>query len=188
MAGRDGRCVICHRDDDETQSRSSARPVVMVALFCGAVLGGVLVWKGMRGRQTAAPVETAVVVSAPPPAPPPREDDTPQRSHEEAIAEARRDAAQQRARDVEAAMSRVPITLYASADCTMCDAARAWMKQSGIRWSEADVADPGTREELKKLSPSPSVPTFDVGGEVVVGFSSSSVLTAMRRAAEKRTP
>jgi glutaredoxin len=158
-----------------------------VALFCAAVLGGVLVWKGTRGRG-AAPVETAVVVSAPQPPPPPPEDDAPQRTREEALAEARRADAQQRARDVEAAMSRVPITMYVGANCALCDAARAWMKQNGIRWSEADVADPGTREELKKLSPSPSVPTFDVGGEVVVGFSSTSLLTAIRRAADKRTP
>jgi glutaredoxin len=187
VAGLDGRCVICHRNDVQTAGRGSGRTVLMVALACAALLGGTLVLKGMRGRQRAAPAETAVAVNVPPPPPPPDEDPAP-RPAEEAAAAAHRVDEQNRIRDVDAAMYRIPIKMYVDGHCDMCEAARGWMKEKGLRWSEVDVAaDPDALEALKKLTPSPTVPTFEVGGEVLVGFGPSSLLGAMRRAAEKQT-
>jgi glutaredoxin len=192
VAGRDGRCIICHRDDAESGDRSGIRRILAVGLAGAALLGGVLVWKGVRGGQTSTvPVVTTqpALAAAPPPvadqgaqAPEPAQPD-------EARVAARVADEASRQRDIEAAMSRVQVRMYMVAKCELCDTARAFMKEKGIRFTEADVnADPGALAEMHKLTPGNQAPVFDVEGEVQVGFGPSTLLGAVRRAAERRHP
>jgi len=52
---------------------------------------------------------------------------------------------------------------------------------------ERDVgANEAYRARLRELNPKRSLPTFDVDGEVVVGFSPSSLDRAIVAAAERR--
>jgi glutaredoxin len=188
VAGLDGRCVICHRDDAGGEAGDGGRRVVSVLLLAGALLGCVMIWKGVRGHNPPAAVEAApaVPVQAPPAAPVPDEDPR-ARSAEQVFGAARAAADRDRQRDIEAEMHRVPIRMFMNATCELCIDARGWLKQTGLTYSEVDVGtDPEGLAVLRKLTPSAAVPTFEIDGEVLVGFGQASVLGAVRRAAEKR--
>lgn len=184
VAGRDGRCVICHRGDDETRGDAGTRRVIATLLASVALVAGVLIWKGVRTRQAQAHVERVVAVAAPPPRPA-AEDEDPPRTADESMAIAHGQAEQRRQHDLEIEMHRVPVRMFMDDQCTLCGAARDFMKEQGLSYTEVDVgADP---EALRKLTPNPTVPSFDVDGELVPGFGPGALLGAVRRAADKRT-
>jgi glutaredoxin 3 len=190
VAGRDGRCVICHRDDAENEGDGSGRRVAAWVLVAVALVGGVLVWKGTRGSRAEAPI--AVRVDRPAPAvvaPPAAVDEGPApRSVDEAQQRARLEAVQDQQRAIEAEMHKVPIRLFMIQKCETCDAARAFFKEKGLTYSELDVnADPSALEAMHKITPSAQVPVLDVDGEVLVGFGPTNLLGALRRAADRRT-
>ena len=60
------------------------------------------------------------------------------------------------------------------------------MQARGIPYEERDVER--SREygrAMHAINPRGSVPTFDVDGEVLIGFSETNVLAAMDRAAQR---
>jgi glutaredoxin len=187
VAGRDGRCVICHRSDDDTRSEGGTRRLIGGLLLCVAVVGGVVVWKGGRARPAPAAVVERAIVAPPPPAAV-DDEDPPARTPDESLAAAHGAAEQRRQRDLEVEMHRVRVRMFVDDKCELCGAARDFLKEQGLSYTEADVgADPEALAALRKLTPNPTVPSFDVDGEVVVGFGPSSLLGAVRRAADKRT-
>lgn len=96
-------------------------------------------------------------------------------------AEAEREAALAQAR------RRVSVTIYTTDWCPHCTRAKAYMQQAGIRYVERDVESSETyRSRRDRLNPRRSVPTFDVDGEVLVGFSPRSLEGAIDRVAARR--
>jgi glutaredoxin len=78
------------------------------------------------------------------------------------------------------------VVVYTTAWCPVCKRAKAWMQARGIPYEERDVER--SREHgraMHAINPRGSVPTFDVDGEVLVGFSETNVLAAMDRAAQR---
>jgi glutaredoxin len=78
------------------------------------------------------------------------------------------------------------VVVYTTSWCPVCKRAKAWMQARGIPYEERDVER--SREygrAMHAINPRGSVPTFDVGGEVLVGFSEANVLSAVDRAAQR---
>ena len=185
VAGRDGRCVICRRNDDDRVQADGRRRWIAGLFAAAALCGGAAIWRGTHGRvASAAPAPSALPAPAPipeaeGPLPPPAD---------EIKAAAHVAAEQERQRDVEAEMLRVPVRMFTIKKCEMCDVARDWLRQRGMRLTEIPLDDdPAALEAMHRLTPSTEVPVFDVEGEVLVGFGPTNVAAAVRRAADKRT-
>jgi glutaredoxin len=81
----------------------------------------------------------------------------------------------------------VPIVMYSASWCGVCRNAKAWMATQGIVYEDRDVDDsPSNESAMRALNPRGGVPTFDIGGEVMVGFSPRGLVAAMQRAAHPR--
>jgi glutaredoxin len=191
VAGRDGRCVICHRNDGERTSTGAGRRVIAWLLAAVALVAVVLIWRGLRNRPAAVSTvirgDTPAAVAPAPPSTP--DDDAPAtRTPEEARERIRRGDEEQRQRTIEAEMRRVPVRMFTVKECPMCDLARDLLKQKGLSYSEADVGtDAEALAAMRKLTPSTQAPVFDVDGEVQVGYNPMNLLSAVRRAADRRT-
>ena len=86
-----------------------------------------------------------------------------------------------------AASSNVHIIVYTTAWCPVCKRAKAWMKTQGISFMERDVEASATNaREMRFINPRGGVPTFNVEGQVLVGFDPNEVMSSIRRAAEQR--
>lgn len=73
---------------------------------------------------------------------------------------------------IRAAIRRVPVTIYTTRSCPICAQARAFLAANQIAFVEKDVeASSGNRSELFALNPARTVPTFNIDGQIVVGFS-----------------
>ena len=84
------------------------------------------------------------------------------------------------------ALRRVPITMYSASGCGVCSAARSWLRESSIPFTERDVdTDVMAAQEARRLNPRGGVPTFDVGGTAVVGFLPSHLTAAIQQAARQ---
>jgi glutaredoxin len=191
VAGPDGRCVICHRGAGHRSAKGSARALGGVALVVVAIGGGAVIWKGARQRALAPPrdlVQGDARANGAAPTPTAPVDDPGPTADEQAKQQERRLAEQDRSeRAVEAEVRNVGVVMYTVKKCEMCDAARTWMRDKGMAFREVDVeADATGLEAMRKLTPSDQVPVFDVDGEVLVGFGPTTVLGAVRRAADKR--
>jgi glutaredoxin len=96
-------------------------------------------------------------------------------------------AAQIRERELRAARSGVAVVMYTTAWCGVCKRARAFLGREQIAYVEQDIAhDASAERQLRTLNPRGGVPTFDIEGQVLVGFSESRVLAAVERAAKAR--
>lgn len=85
------------------------------------------------------------------------------------------------------ALSSVKVTMYSTAWCGVCRRARSWLQASGIRFREFDVEqNEAASWRMHQLNPKGGVPTIDVDGEVLVGFSPESMSQLLGRAVEKR--
>jgi len=188
VAGRDGRCVICHRDDEGRRAGSGLGQVLGFGVAGALVVAGAVMWKGSHRAPAAAPVVTSAPAAPAAPAPPVEEQRRAGASPDESLAVAVASVEASRQRDIEATMSHVPVRMYMIRKCEMCDAARTFLREKGVSVSEVDVGSPDGLEAMRKLTPSTQVPVFDVDGEVVVGFGPTNVLGAVRRAAERRNP
>ena len=71
------------------------------------------------------------------------------------------------------ASSHFPVTLYTSSSCASCDAARAYLKQRGVPFSEKTVGSDADLAVVKRVSGDTAVPVVLVGSQKSVGFSSS---------------
>lgn len=85
---------------------------------------------------------------------------------------------------LQAASETVSIEMYSAAWCTACSRAKAWMREQNISFHEIDVDQrTGAMGQLAVLNPRRTLPTFDVQGEVLVGFQPDRLATAIRGAA-----
>ena len=86
---------------------------------------------------------------------------------------------------LQAASETVSIEMYSAAWCTACSRAKAWMREQNISYHEIDVDQrSGAMGQLAVLNPRRTLPTFDVQGEVLVGFQPDRLATAIRGAAQ----
>ncbi len=191
-AGPDGRCALCHRADQARDQAGPWRQLAGLVVAAIAIVVGVVVWKG--DRKAAGPIPASASAAAPPPvalAPPAEVKDEPDLANHD---EAKEQQHQQRVMDeqdrqakVVAAMKDVPVVMYSTKPCAMCDAARDWMKGDGMAFREIDVGrDEAALAAMHKLTPTNEVPVFDVDGEVILGFAPGNLSGAVRRAADRR--
>lgn len=85
-----------------------------------------------------------------------------------------------------AASESISIEMYSATWCSACARARAWLGQQGVSYHEIDVdtrAD--AMGQLSMLNPRRTLPTFDIDGDVVVGFDSSRLSTTIEGAARR---
>ncbi|HXJ50268.1 MAG TPA: glutaredoxin family protein [Burkholderiales bacterium] len=73
------------------------------------------------------------------------------------------------------AVRNFPVTLYTAPSCKeYCVAARALLNKRGVPFTEVQVADDASRQELKAASGGDTVPTLVVGHSVHSGYSPDS--------------
>jgi len=81
----------------------------------------------------------------------------------------------------------VDVVVYTTSWCPVCKRAKSWMNAHGMAYDERDVeASVAYSRELHALNPRGSIPTFDVEGQVLVGFSDRALVLAMEQAARRR--
>lgn len=70
-----------------------------------------------------------------------------------------------------------PITVYTSAVCAYCVAAKNFLRSKGLEWNEVRVdLDPGERERMVALAGRTSVPQIFVGEVHVGGYDDMMAL------------
>lgn len=80
----------------------------------------------------------------------------------------------------------VRVSMFTTRWCPVCAHARAWFQRRGIPIDEYDVeTQPRAAARHRQLNPSRTVPTIDVEGEVIVGFTAEHVRQAVDRAAHR---
>jgi glutaredoxin len=96
-------------------------------------------------------------------------------------------ATNQRSGVSEAARSSVSITMYSASWCGVCSAARAYMTGARIPFIERDVdTDSSAALEARQRNPRGTVPTFDIGGLTLIGFSPRSLERTIDAAAARQ--
>jgi mycoredoxin len=95
--------------------------------------------------------------------------------------------ADMRERDLKAARGSVAVTLYKTSWCGPCKKASAYLREHEIAHSERDVeTDAGARDEARRLNPRGTVPTIDIDGEALIGWSPQRFETMLDSAARAR--
>src|SRR5262249_24915537 len=83
--------------------------------------------------------------------------------------------------------SSVHITLYTTQWCPVCKRAKAWMNAKGYAYEERDVeSNPEYARQFRAINARGGVPTFDIDGEILTGFSDRAVSGAIAKARERR--
>jgi glutaredoxin len=73
--------------------------------------------------------------------------------------------------------------MYSASWCSACQQAKAWMTAHRIAFEERDIdATTDYAKQLRLLNPSMSIPTFDIDGDVLVGFNPIRLALTLRRA------
>jgi glutaredoxin 3 len=107
-----------------------------------------------------------------------------------ALEEATRGRAAPRAVDrkrLGAAMRSVSVTMYTTSWCPVCTRARAFLRSRGVPFVERDVErDAEARRIMLRLNPNAGVPTIDVEGQILLGFSPRELAGAIESAARRR--
>lgn len=86
------------------------------------------------------------------------------------------------------ARANVSVTMYSTRWCPSCTAAREYMTREGILFTEHDIEQSeSARTIMHRLNPRKSIPTIDIDGAVLVGFSSAKIEGAIDAAVKKRT-
>ncbi len=89
-------------------------------------------------------------------------------------------------RGLQAAMRRVPVRAYIAEWCPICRRARRWLTRHGYHFIEHNIEqDEAARRTLRALNPEMTVPTFEVDGQVLNGFSPARLERMIARAAER---
>lgn len=82
--------------------------------------------------------------------------------------------------------AQVRLTLYSTRWCPACAHVRGWLHARGIPYAERDVEQSAAAAaRMRQLNRAGTVPTIDVEGEVVVGFSEEALRSAIDRAAHR---
>ena len=85
------------------------------------------------------------------------------------------------------ARRRVNVTMYATTWCSVCERARHYMNSQGISFVEHDVENSRSAGlRYRELNPRGGVPTLDVDGAVLVGFTPQALERAVDTAAKAR--
>ena len=78
----------------------------------------------------------------------------------------------------------VPIVMYMTTWCPVCTKASSWLRRGGYSFVEYDVeTDVRANRVMRLFNPRGTVPMFEVGGRVLIGFSPQHLRQAIRRAA-----
>jgi glutaredoxin len=86
----------------------------------------------------------------------------------------------------DASPSDIHVIVYTASWCDVCKRAEAWMIQRGIAFEERDItASAEYQQELLQLNPGGAVPTFNVDGNVRIGFDARWLLVTVRRAVRR---
>ena len=74
------------------------------------------------------------------------------------------------------------LTIYTTPPCPWCAKTKEFLKQKKISYTERNVVeDEQAREEMIKKSNQMGVPVLDIGGEIIIGFDSEAILTAVAK-------
>lgn len=85
-----------------------------------------------------------------------------------------------------AASQAITIEMYSATWCSACARARQWMSAEGISYQEIDVdRRTDAMGQLSVLNPRRTLPTFDIDGQVVVGFDQVALTGAIDGAARR---
>ena len=202
-AGPDGECVLCKRSRG---SRAGSTLAVIAISVVALALVSAIVVKLSAGEGDTEPVAVAEIAVAPES---PVEADEPEHgSAPAAIAEApiapeptplapatataapmptASASAAPTAADLRAALRRVEVKLYTTSWCPHCVRARRWLEHNSIAFTEYDVEkNPSAKREHRKLAPQGGVPTLDVDGDVMTGFSEQRAAHMIAAATQKR--
>jgi glutaredoxin len=89
--------------------------------------------------------------------------------------------------ELQAALSATPIVLYSASWCPVCDKAKRFLADNGLRFQEidADVA-PGGWDKVQALTGRRAVPVIVVDGEVNQGLGPQQVMRSVARSMERR--
>jgi glutaredoxin len=91
------------------------------------------------------------------------------------------------AEELRALRRQVNVTLYTTRWCGVCRKAESYLQSEGISYEEFDIDDDSAAQErMLRLNPENSVPTFDIEGIVLRGWSPRGLQDALNRAALKR--
>lgn len=73
------------------------------------------------------------------------------------------------------AAAKAPVTLYMVPKCNPCDAARLYLKNRGVPFTEINVSEknPQAQQEMVKKVGELSVPTITVGSKIMQGYVES---------------
>jgi glutaredoxin len=79
------------------------------------------------------------------------------------------------------------VVIYSASWCPACQQAKAWMTLYGIPFEERDI-DATTEyvQQLRLLNRRMSIPTFDIDGNVMVGFNPRRLVLMLQRAVLRR--
>ena len=84
------------------------------------------------------------------------------------------------------ASQSISIEMYSATWCQACQAAHRWMDAEHIAYHVIDVDHhSGAIAQLSMLNPRRTLPTFDVDGQVLVGFDQTALTSAIDGAARR---
>ncbi len=86
-----------------------------------------------------------------------------------------------------ASLEGLRVVIYTTSWCPVCKRAKAWMASHGVPYEEHDIE--ASRDDARMnrtINPRGSIPTFDIEGDVMVGFSEDGLVATMQRAAQRR--
>jgi glutaredoxin len=184
VVGDDGKCVICRRGDAELAppKTSSDLPIVLFLLVSAVGLAASgWYWITSRREAPASSPEVVTVDAEPPPEPTaaPVVVETAARPTTPASTNRPSDAPppappepeELTTEQVEALKRKVPITMFVTPKCSLCATARAFMRGRRYAVREVDIEASATDKVLlQSVNPAGTVPTFDVGGRVLVRY------------------
>jgi glutaredoxin len=193
VSGADGRCVICRRGETpEVPQTSGDLPVVGMVIGVGILLAagvGVTLLRSPSDddvvatstRETVRNEEGAAPTAEPPPTgragathSRPKRSDLSEELPTSPSASASPTTEEPSPDEIRALRRKVPITMYVRRDCSLCDRARLWIRQQGMPLTELDIdASPTDKVLLQAVNPALSVPTFELGGKVLIGYERS---------------
>jgi glutaredoxin len=131
----------------------------------------------LRAMAQGAAAPSGEAVAAPPPPAAPAESPPPAEPPPPAPAE-----------PTAASLPDVHVVVYTTSWCPVCRRAKSWMAANGVAYEERDVESSEVNaRRMRAINPRGGVPTFDVEGQVMVGFSEDSLLATMRQAARHRS-
>jgi len=194
----DGKCILCRRPvmtvfavRPETEDALSRIVTALLGACLLAAFGGLLyAWRldpafasgetAGASRWTELPVERARVESTPPP--------TASAARPIAGAQVRKPATASYRGPLpplapEVTSGRVRIVMYSAPWCYVCDRARDFLHADVVELIDRDIErDPNAARALATLNPMQTLPTFEVSGETLVGFSPYALEQSVRAA------